>query len=137
MRAPRPFIAALIAVIPLIGALASAGGGPTFVCRGDMVARRECCCVRHARTSLGTVAQAELRAACCCDVSQIKLGAQAAITASRQSAPPNPRLPPWQMDANRAWVSARPIASFVSLTSSARPPPNQLCPLLQKHSFLI
>lgn len=62
-----------VAILPLIAGFAFASTPGLFVCRGDGVARLECCCptAAHGVSAVPTT-HAALEGACCCDRSQLE-----------------------------------------------------------------
>jgi len=125
-----------LAIIPLMAGLAFASGSAMFVCRGDMIARAECCCQGEHGLSAPSGTTAKLTAASCCDVSQAKAPVRPGLGAPRALAPVaskvifGPTIP--------LTLDFAPAGRHVWLASRfAHPPPLAVPILLAKRSFLI
>lgn len=135
MREARPFLAAL-AVIQLVAELTFVAGPPMFICRGDSVARQQCCCFRADRMISPPLREtAKLSQACCCDVSLIKTSTTPSLASSREDGPT-----PWKT--SHVGLASEVSGSFQypaapAADRSARPPPAAITVLLQKQSLLI
>jgi hypothetical protein len=127
-----------LAVVPLVAGAAYAAEGRTFVCQGDEVVRRDCCCPGHEhQVGAASAATPELKAACCCDISQMSSPAAAPAAEPRVAASVAP------LKVFPAAVSLALVEPSLATTPwwlvvrTAHPPPPAVPILLQKQSLLI
>lgn len=127
--------ALVLSLSSILTALAYVPGSEMFMCRGDTVVRRECCCAQRSELASPSRAEfAKLTSRCCCDVVRDGTAVPPAVSPRDTGGSPSPdqlaavvsEWSPW-----RAHPSACPEYRW------ARPPPVSIAILRQKQSLLI
>jgi hypothetical protein len=127
-----------LAVVPLVAGAAFASQSSVFVCPGDGLVHRDCCCPGDGhRVGAPASSQAELEAACCCDVSQMSVPAPSPATEPRVSgavAPLKVFLGPVSLVVVEPSLAAK---RWRLVSRAAHAPPPAIPILRQKQSLLI
>jgi hypothetical protein len=127
-----------LAVVPLVAGAAFASQSRGFVCQGDSVVRRDCCCPGHEhRVGAPASSQAELKAACCCDVSQMSVPVP---SPAAEPSVPGAAAPLQVFVGAVSLVIVEPrlaATGWCLVSGTAHAPPPAIPILLQKQSFLI
>jgi hypothetical protein len=130
-------LAAALAMLPLILGVAFASGSTLyFVCRGDAVARLECCCAGEMYGPAAARDAKTLQGACCCDITRARRSEAPAVTFSRDATFTPPKIFAWASQAFHLSVPEPP--RVVAFATWALHPPGPSVPiLLRKQSFLV
>ena len=67
-----------LAMLPVIAGTALASGPALLVCRGDSIARVNCCCPESEHRVPAATSAPTLSSACCCDIAQVSVSARSA-----------------------------------------------------------
>ena len=124
-----------VAILPLIGGVALASGPAMFVCRGDSVPRKTCCCPESERAPAPSPAAPSFSAACCCDLTQVSASVVPAVE-PRVSAQPIEHFMLAPISA-AASATPRPTLRAWAAFNFAHAPPQAISILLSKQSFLL
>lgn len=124
-----------VAILPLIGGVALASGPAMFVCRGDSVPRKTCCCPASEDAPAPSPAGPSLSAACCCDLTKSSASVAPAV---------EPRVSPQAIEpfmlapiGAAAGATPRPTDRAWAAFNFAHAPPQAIAILLRKQSFLL